>query len=123
MNNESKFFVVQILHRILKTFMLRRTKEDRVVKLPPKVEINISVGLTALQMKIYKSILTKMDLSDFTGMKSGFKHALIQLRKVTCHPYMFEGVEDENEDEYGEHLVTNCAKMIFLDKLIDKVRG
>ena len=59
-----------------------------------------------------------MDLSDFTGHKSGFKHTLMQLRKVACHPYMFEGVEEENADEYGEHLVTNCSKMIFLDKLI-----
>ena len=64
-----------------------------------------------------------MDLSDFTGQKSGFNVALMQLRKVTCHPYMFEGVEDENDEEYGEHLVTNCAKMIFLDKLIEKVQN
>ena len=48
---------------------------------------------------------------------------LMQLRKVTCHPYMFYGVEDENADEYGEHIVTNCGKMIFLDKLIEKVQG
>ena len=103
--------------------MLRRTKEDRAVKLPPKVEMNISVGLTALQLKLYKAILTKMNLTDMTGLKHGFKHALMQLRKVTCHPYMFEGVEEEEADEYGEHLVTNCAKMIFLDKLIEKVQG
>ena len=36
---------------------------------------------------------------------------------------MFYGVEDENADEYGEHIVTNCGKMIFLDKLIEKVQG
>ena len=64
-----------------------------------------------------------MDLSEFTGKKSGYNFTLMQLRKVTCHPYMFYGVEDENADEYGEHIVTNCGKMIFLDKLIEKVQG
>ena len=64
-----------------------------------------------------------MDLNDFTGHKGGFKNTLMQLRKVTCHPYMFDGVEEETDNEYGEHLVTNCAKMIFLDKLIEKVQA
>jgi len=43
MSETAKFMVVQILHRILKPFMLRRTKADRATKLPDKIEINIAV--------------------------------------------------------------------------------
>lgn len=35
--------MVKKLHRILKPFLLRRTKNDLAVKLPDKIEINISV--------------------------------------------------------------------------------
>ena len=36
---------------------------------------------------------------------------------------MFEGVESEDSPEFGDHLVTNSCKMIFLDKLVEKVRA
>lgn len=45
---------------------------------------------------------------------------LMQLRKVCNHPYMFDNVEGEDLDEFGEHLVTNSGKMMFLDKLLIK---
>jgi SWI/SNF-related matrix-associated actin-dependent regulator of chromatin subfamily A member 5 len=46
----------------------------------------------------------------------------MQLRKVCNHPYLFPDIEDKKADEYGEHIVTNCGKMIFLDKLLTKVK-
>ena len=48
---------------------------------------------------------------------------LMQLRKVCNHPYLFDGVEEEGSETYGEHLMTNSGKMIFLDKLLAKVRA
>ena len=48
MSQDAKFIVVQILHRILKPFMLRRTKADRATKLPDKIEINIQVRMSAM---------------------------------------------------------------------------
>jgi SNF2 family DNA or RNA helicase len=38
--------MIKKLHRILKPFLLRRTKNDLTIKLPDKIEINISVQLT-----------------------------------------------------------------------------
>lgn len=52
-SNDAKHLVVQILHRILKPFMLRRTKADRAAKLPEKMEINIAISLSELQVKLY----------------------------------------------------------------------
>ena len=55
--------------------------------------------------------------------KKVFHALLMQLRKVCNHPYMFEDLEDEGAEEFGEHLVTNSSKMVFLDKLLTKLKG
>ena len=44
--------IVQQLHRILKPFLLRRTKAEVERSLPPKKEIHIKVGLTELQKRL-----------------------------------------------------------------------
>ena len=48
------------------------------------------------------------------------KNLLMQLRKICNHPYMFQGIEEEGSDEYGDHIIKNSGKMIFLDKLLTK---
>ena len=123
MSQEAKFLVIQILHRILKPFMLRRTKADRATKLPDKVEINIGVGLTSLQLKLYQEMLQVKNFVGTTGIQKSFNNMLMQLRKVCNHPYLFQGVEEEGQETFGEHLVTNSGKMIFLDKLLEKTRA
>ena len=121
MSEEAKFLVIQIIHRIIKPFMLRRTKADRATKLPDKIEMNISVGLSPVQLKVYQSLLENRTLLDEHGMaSSSYNNILMQLRKVCNHPYLFEGIEEEGQEVFGEHLVTNSGKMIFLDKLLQK---
>lgn len=36
---------------------------------------------------------------------------------------MFDNVESEGLDEFGEHLVTNSGKTLFLDKLLAKAHS
>ena len=52
------------LHKILKPFMLRRTKLEVEKNLPPKKEILIHVGLTDLQLKVYKNLLQNRNASE-----------------------------------------------------------
>ena len=47
----------------------------------------------------------------------------MQLRKTCNHPYLLPNVEGDNEEEFGEHLITNSGKMIILDKLLQKLQG
>jgi len=81
----------------LKPFMLRRTKNEVERLLPPKKEIHLYVGLTELQVNMYKNLLTKKNIvGESEGCeKKQFLNILMQLRKVCNHPYLFEGVEDE----------------------------
>lgn len=51
--------IINSLHKILKPFILRRTKENILQALPPKKEIHLYVGLSAKQVEMYKAILLK----------------------------------------------------------------
>lgn len=117
--------LVQTLHKILRPFILRRTKKDLETKLPDKIEMNVQLGMSELQMKIYKQLLeAKTNFFGGTGtvMLKGYHNILMQLRKVCNHPYMFDDIEEEG-DEFGEHLIQTSGKMIFLDKLLKKVHA
>jgi SWI/SNF-related matrix-associated actin-dependent regulator of chromatin subfamily A member 5 len=46
----------------------------------------------------------------------------MQLRKACNHPYLFDGIEPEDAEEYGEHLVENCGKFRFMDRLLKKIK-
>lgn len=48
---------------------------------------------------------------------------LMCLRKLCNHPYLLENVENQDDEEFGEHLVTNSGKMLFLDKLLIKIKS
>lgn len=45
------------LHKILKPFMLRRTKAEVEKSLPGKKEIHLYVGLSEPQLKVYRNLL------------------------------------------------------------------
>ena len=45
----------------------------------------------------------------------------MQLRKVCNHPYLFNGVEPDDADEFGEHIVEASGKLLLVDKLLKKV--
>ncbi|XP_072016893.1 chromodomain-helicase-DNA-binding protein 1-like [Amphiura filiformis] len=113
------------LHSILLPFLLRRTKSEVVLDLPKKSEVLLYHGLSALQKKLYKAVLTK-DIEAFEQAgsstsygpsKTRLMNVLMQLRKVVNHPYLFDGVEPE-PFELGEHLVEASGKLHLLDQLL-----
>ena len=107
--------VVKQLHAVLRPFLLRRVKADVEKSLLPKKEINMYVGMTAMQRKWYKMILEKdIDAVNGAGGKkesktrlqnivmqlrvstflSRFEHQSLtrRLQKKCCnHPYLFDG--------------------------------
>ncbi|KAG6826565.1 hypothetical protein H0H92_015298 [Tricholoma furcatifolium] len=120
--------VVEALHKILRPFLLRRVKSDVEKNLLPKKEINIYVGLTEMQRKWYRSVLEKdIDaVNGLTGKKEGktrLMNMVMQLRKVTCHPYLFDGAEPGPPYTTDEHLVENSGKMLILDKLLKAMKA
>ncbi|KAG8831498.1 hypothetical protein FRC17_003070 [Serendipita sp. 399] len=92
-----------------------------------KIETNIYVGLSDMQRKWYRSVLEKdIDaVNGLTGKKEGkarLMNLVMQLRKVTCHPYLFDGAEPGPPYTTDEHLVQNAGKMVILDKLLARMK-
>lgn len=50
-----------------------------------------------------------------------YQNLLMQLRKACNHPYLFHGVEDTNAPQWGDHIIDNCGKMKFVDKLLANI--
>ncbi|KAI0776331.1 SNF2 family DNA-dependent ATPase [Trametes elegans] len=126
-DDEKSKKVVEALHKILRPFLLRRVKSDVEKNLLPKKEINIYVGLTEMQRKWYRSVLEKdIDaVNGLTGKKEGktrLMNIVMQLRKVTCHPYLFDGAEPGPPYTTDEHLIDNSGKMVILDKLLRSMK-
>ena len=131
---------VEKLHRVLRPFLLRRLKAEVAKALPPKKEVKLFVGMTAMQTEWYRKVLMK-DFSVVTGAdgvgggsssnsnntrarKVQLLNIIMQLRKVCDHPYLFEGAEKGHEDgSTGEDIVSNAGKMIVLDKLLGRLQA
>ncbi|KAH7108237.1 SNF2 family N-terminal domain-containing protein [Auriculariales sp. MPI-PUGE-AT-0066] len=128
---------------LLQIIMLRRTKAEADLTVPPKEERTIFLPLSDLQRRCYYVLLKdmdiKLDLDSATSMDSvlrtvhelatrSFKEApgrwkklqnlLMQLRRVCVHPYILPELEPP---EVGEHLVLASSKFCFVDKLLEEV--
>lgn len=110
--------IINSLHRILRPFILRRTKEDMAKSLPPKKEIQLYIGLTQTQVEIYKNILIR---KSFGKDKKFYMNVLMQLRKACNHPYLFDGIEEEGAPILGKHIIDASGKLRVLDKLLVKL--
>jgi len=126
-SDQDQEVVVQQLHDVLNPFLLRRIKADVEKSLLPKIETNVYVGMTDMQIKWYKSLLEK-DIDAVNGAvgkregKTRLLNIVMQLRKCCNHPYLFEGAEPGPPYTTDEHLVYNAGKMIVLDKLLKRLK-
>ncbi|TKY84939.1 hypothetical protein EX895_006019 [Sporisorium graminicola] len=134
LNEEEALLIIKRLHKVLRPFLLRRLKKDVASELPDKVEKVIKCKMSALQLKLYqqmkkhKMILSGEDNST-AGKKAkpqgirGLQNAIMQLRKICNHPYVFEQVElaINPTKENGPDLYRVAGKFELLDRLLPKL--
>lgn len=122
---------LQELHVAIAPYILRRTKETVESDLPPKTEKIIRVELSDVQLEYYKNILTRnyAALSDASnGHKQSLLNIMMELKKVSNHPYMFQGAEERvlggstRREDQIKGLITSSGKMMLLDQLLAKLK-
>jgi len=86
-------------HGIIRPFILRRTKKEIDLGLPPKTEHTLYVSMTKLQLKLYKNYLKYKNV--YGGGRRADCNSQMTTRKICNHPYLFEGIEDEKDGLYG----------------------
>ncbi|PHH73771.1 hypothetical protein CDD82_5272 [Ophiocordyceps australis] len=122
---------LQKLHTAIAPYILRRTKETVESDLPPKTEKIIRVELSDVQLEYYKNILTRnySALCDATGgHRNSLLNVMMELKKISNHPYMFPGAEDRvlagstRREDQIKGLITSSGKMMLLDQLLSKLK-
>ncbi|KAI5465964.1 SNF2 family chromodomain-helicase DNA-binding protein [Mariannaea sp. PMI_226] len=122
---------LQDLHKAIAPYILRRTKETVESDLPPKTEKIIRVELSDVQLEYYKNILTRnyTALCDATnGHKNSLLNIMMELKKISNHPYMFPGAEEKvlagstRREDQIKGLIASSGKMMLLDQLLTKLK-
>jgi ATP-dependent helicase STH1/SNF2 len=128
LSNEERMFIIHRLHELLRPFMLRRIKSEVLDQLPEKVEKILRCELSSWQKELYKQISKKAVAEtnllgngpvDPQPVSRGLNNAVMQLRKVCNHPYLFspEGYH------INENIIRSSAKVELLDRMLPKLRA
>ncbi|CEP16839.1 hypothetical protein [Parasitella parasitica] len=130
LNEEEQLLIIKRLHKVLRPFLLRRLKKDVESELPDKVETVIKCKLSALQARLYSQMKKYGVLfggSSNNGKTSikGLNNAIMQLRKICNHPFVFEEVESViNPYKVSNELLYRVSgKFDLLDRMLPKLRA
>ena len=87
-----------LLARALRPFLLRRTKEQVLPELPPKVEHTVACELDGKQRRLYRelrdhyriALLARVEKQGLARSKIHVLEALLRLRQAACHPGLID---------------------------------
>ena len=84
--------VVTKLHKLLRPYLLRRLKADVEKQMPGKYEHVVYCRLSKRQRYLYDGFMSRASTRETiaSGNFMGIINCLMQLRKVCCHPDLFE---------------------------------
>jgi len=129
LTNEERMFIIHRLHELLRPFMLRRVKSEVLDQLPEKVEKILRCELSSWQKELYKQISRNAaaENSNESGtgdngpqpVSRGLNNAVMQLRKVCNHPYLFS----PHGYHINEDVIRSSTKVDLLDRMLPKLRA
>jgi SNF2 family DNA or RNA helicase len=136
---EDRDRIISKLHQLLNRFMLRRTKREVRLNLPPKVECVVFAALSPVQQRLRKALLningreisSELRAMRWVDRNSGREDTLkvstnnaeMNERKLCCHPYLFAEPGDVfNSGEDSDEIISSSGKMVVLDKMLRRLR-
>lgn len=112
-----------LLNQRIKPFILRRTKDNIALELPPKTEIIQTLRIEGKQAELYESVRLAMDtrLKDIIADKGLNRSqievldALLKLRQVCNHPKLLslKGAKKVNQSAKLNHLMETLPEQIL----------
>ena len=132
---------VQAARDLLGMLMLRRTKAEVLAKeLPPKREEVVTIEMAPVQKDIYRKLLEgegsigrlaelngvlpegEQEPGKYSNRFRSLSNLLLQLRKCSLHPALFEGEHQAEAQLSMDEMVQQSGKLTYLDKLLPKLR-
>jgi SNF2 family DNA or RNA helicase len=104
--------MIKQLHKALKPYLLRRTKAEVCLDLPPKIEKIIYCPQTPLQKEIHRCILKKLEYEDEQQKQNKSKHSFLprELSRYPSTAYDFS-MEYQQEEYSFQNLVMQLRKI------------
>jgi len=114
---------VQLLRERLQPFILRRTKWDVKLDLPPRVEVEVPVPLSNIQVDCYAAILDKSFSVLTHSRRSGARNVLMELRKCCNHAFLVSDI-GMGVAEYPrlKLLISASGKLSILDGMLQRLK-
>jgi ATP-dependent DNA helicase len=114
-SKQERDHIISTLHRLLERYLLRRTKAEADVSLPPKVEVVVYCGMTEVQEQLARALCAGRLAEEVAAMGwfltpgdsamarlgkggGGLSNLQMHLRKVVNHPYLFAEPHPPPED-------------------------
>jgi SNF2 family DNA or RNA helicase len=93
-----------LLKKLVRPFLLRRTKSQVLKELPPRTDLVLEVELTAAERALYEAIRLRAveELSEEGAEPLAVLAELMRLRRACCHPRLVLG--DDAPPEVGSKL-------------------
>jgi superfamily II DNA or RNA helicase len=109
----------ELLARVLRPYILRRTKKQVAKELPDKVEQTIYCELDGEQRKYYnelrdyyrESLLRRIETNGIQKSKFLVLEALLRLRQAACHPGLLDGEKMNSSSAKLETLLPQLAEV------------
>ncbi|MEI6892185.1 MAG: DEAD/DEAH box helicase [Pontiella sp.] len=116
--NQNNEIVRRVLARRIAPFLLRRTKNEVALELPPKTEMIRRVELTASQQDLYEVVRAAMDsrvsaavaAKGVSGSHIIVLDALLKMRQVCCHSLLLKS--------YNTEKIADSAKLDTLMEML-----
>jgi superfamily II DNA/RNA helicase len=130
LTQEERMLIVHRLHELLRPFVLRRVKSQVLDQMPQRIEKVVKCPLSALQFRMYHSIISKglnvpaansnipgIDALSSAG-SGGLNNAIMQLKKVCNHPFLFL-----KEYLIDEDIIRSSGKFELLNRMLPKLKA
>jgi superfamily II DNA or RNA helicase len=110
----------QLLARVLRPFILRRTKQQVLKELPAKTEQVRLCEMQGAQKRIYEelrrhyrsSLSARIDRDGLNRSKIHVLEALLRLRQATCHPGLIDPQHGDVESAKLETLIEQIREVV-----------
>lgn len=111
------------LKALVEPFILRRTKWDVKLDIPPKVEIEVPVGLSSIQTDCYAALLSRNFQVLREGRKTGVRNVLMELRKCCNHAMLVSDIGSSVlENQRNKILLAGSGKFALLNQMLPRLQ-
>ncbi len=137
----SEVAVTEVIQKLARPFVLRRTKDEVAPELPPRIEKTLYVPLSGAQAVVYRELaehyrarmLERREQRKFIGSSMrGVSHsnghesaraleALLRLRQAACHPALLAGSDVDLESPAARAATAAGASSAKLELLLEQL--